>query len=103
MTDARELAFALVAGTMLGTIFFGGLWWTVRRAVSAHRVALWFFGSMLLRTGIVLVGFYFVCGSDWQRWLASLLGFTVARLVVTRLTRSAERAPPAAPEARHAP
>lgn len=82
-----SLLVPLLLGAVLGAVFFGGLWWTVQRAVSARRVALWFFGSLLLRTLIVLTGFYLLCGDDWQRWLASLLGFVVARLVITRLTR----------------
>jgi F1F0 ATPase subunit 2 len=103
MNEALGLAFALAAGAVLGAIFFGGLWWTVRRAVSSRWVALWFFASLLLRTGVVLLGFYLVCGSHWQRWLAAVLGFTAARLVVTRLTRSAEHPGPSVAEAGHAP
>jgi F1F0 ATPase subunit 2 len=49
-----------VAGVLLGAIFFGGLWWTVRKGVSSKRPALCFFGSLLLRTSIALAGFYFV-------------------------------------------
>ncbi len=99
MNDWLAPALALIAGIVLGIIFFGGLWWTVRRGLSAQRVALWFFGSLLLRTGIVLGGFYLVCGNDWRRWLAALLGFSIARLVVTLFTR---RRPPLA-EVHHAP
>ena len=62
MNEPLSLASALVAGVLLGAIFFGGLWWTVRRGVSSKRVALWFLGSMLLRTCIALLGFYFVAG-----------------------------------------
>jgi F1F0 ATPase subunit 2 len=87
MTFDLRLLVPLLVGMVLGAIFFGGLWWTVQRAVSARWVALWFFASLLLRTGIVLGGFYLACGDDWQRWLAALLGFVMARIVVTRLTR----------------
>src|ERR1035438_6381230 len=31
MTDALRLVLALVTGLLLGAIFFGGLWWTVRK------------------------------------------------------------------------
>ena len=86
MPDPR-LVVPLLVGVLLGAVFFGGLWWTVQRAVSARWVALWFFASLLLRTGIVLGGFYLSCGDDWQRWLAALFGFVVARVVVTRVTR----------------
>jgi len=86
MIEAKLLV-PLLAGVALGVIFFGGLWWTVRRAISARWVALWFFASLVLRTVIVLGGFYLACGDDWRRWLAALLGFSVARLIITRLTR----------------
>ena len=87
MNEILTLVLALAAGVLLGAIFFGGLWWTVRKGVSSERPALWFFGSLLLRMSIVLAGFYFVGRDDWQRLLLCLLGFVMARLVVTWLTR----------------
>lgn len=103
MNEPLSLASALVAGVLLGGFFFGGLWWTVRKAVSSRQPALWFLGSMLLRTGIVLSGFYFVSEGDWKRLLASLLGFIIARLVVTRLIRVAQQPDQLARKAGHAP
>jgi F1F0 ATPase subunit 2 len=97
MNDLVALAAALTAGLTLGVIFFAGLWWTVIRGVSSSRPALWFICSKLLRMAIVLGGFYLVGGDRWERWLACLLGFGLARVVVWRLTR------PPAPEARYAP
>ena len=60
MNETLTLVLALVTGVLLGAIFFGGLWWTVRKGVSSERPALWFLGSLLLRTSITLTGFYFV-------------------------------------------
>ena len=88
MNEVLLLALSLSAGMLLGTIFFGGLWWTVRKGVSSEQPAFWFFGSLLLRMSIVLAGFYFVSGGHWERLLLCLVGFVIARLVVTRLTRS---------------
>ena len=88
MNDTLTWALAGLAGGLLGAIFFGGLWWTVRQGVSSSRPALWFLGSGLLRTSIVLAGFYFVSGSQWKRLVACLVGFIIARVVVTWLTRS---------------
>jgi F1F0 ATPase subunit 2 len=102
MNETLSLMLALVMGGVLGAIFFGGLWWTVRKVVSSKWAALWLPGSMLLRTGIALAGFYFVAGSHWERLLACLVGFVIARLVVTRLTRSAEKPTYMAQEAGHA-
>jgi F1F0 ATPase subunit 2 len=88
MNETLTLVLAWAAGAMLGAIFFGGLWWTVRRGVSSQRPLLWFGGSLLLRTSIVLTGFYFISGSHWERLLLCLLGFFMAQLVVTRLPGS---------------
>ncbi|BAN34539.1 F1/F0 ATPase, Methanosarcina type subunit 2 [Sulfuricella denitrificans skB26] len=103
MNEPLNLMFALGAGIFLGAFFFGGLWWTVQHGVSSRRPALWFIGSMLLRTFVVLLGFYFISGENWQRLLAALLGFVIARLIVTRLTRVATQSCQLAQEASHAP
>jgi len=88
MNNLSGLFLSLLAGGALGTFFFGGLWWTVRKGLTSNHPALWFFGSTLLRTGLVVVGFYFVSSGDWRKLLACLLGFFIARVVVTRLTRT---------------
>lgn len=88
MGETLTQALAWLAGVGLGAVFFGGLWWTVRKGVASPRPALWFFGSSLTRTGIALAGFYLVGGGHWERLLACLLGFVMARLFVTWLTRS---------------
>src|SRR5271155_2168319 len=85
--DMLTLTLAWAAGTGLGAVFFGGLWWTIRKGVSSRQPALWFFGSLLLRMGIALAGFYVVSGAHWERLAACLLGFVTARLGVTWLTR----------------
>jgi F1F0 ATPase subunit 2 len=105
MNEALSLAACLLAGIVLGAFFFGGLWWTVRKGVSSKRPALWFFGSMLLRMAIVVLGFYFILGDDWKRLLAGLLGFVIARIIVMRLIRAATQpnSNPFAQDASHAP
>lgn len=90
MNEPLTLILAWLAGGVLGAIFFGGLWWTVRKGVSSPNPALWFLGSMLLRMGIALAGFYFVSGGQWKRLVACLLGFIMARLGVMWLTRASK-------------
>jgi F1F0 ATPase subunit 2 len=86
-------ALVLAAGIGLGTIFFGGLWWTVRKGAVSENPALWFLGSLVLRMGITLPGFYFVSDGHWERLLLCLFGFLMARVAVTSLTRPSERDP----------
>lgn len=101
MGEHLTMALAGLWGGVLGALFFGGLWWTVRKGVSSRRPALWFLGSMLARTSTVLLGFYFVSGGHWERLLLCLLGFMSARLIVTRLCRGSGRN--LLEDARHAP
>ena len=90
MNDLLQQVMVLLAGMLLGTLFFGGLWWTVQNGLSARQPALWFGMSMLLRTSIVLAGFYVVSGAEWKRLLLCLFGFIVARFIVTRRVKSWE-------------
>jgi len=103
MSEILNLVPALVAGVLLGAMFFGGLWWTIRKGVASTRPALWFVGSLLLRMSMTLVGFYVVSDGHWERLLVCLAGFTMARPIVTRLTRSDEMPARVAQEGGHAP
>ena len=88
MNETHLLLLAAVSGGLIGMFFFGGLWWTVHKGMTSRRAALWFTGSLILRVGVALTGFYFIGRNDWQRLLACLFGFVVARAVVMRLTGS---------------
>ena len=79
--------YALGVGVTLGVFYFIGLWWTVRRIVSSEHVAFLLLGSMFFRIFVVMLSFYLLLGKDWQAILLALLGFTMLRLVVIRLTR----------------
>lgn len=87
----NELLPAAITGVILGLLFFGGLYWTVRMALGAKLPALWFLLSLMLRTGIVLSGFYLVSAGDFRRLLAALAGFIAARIIVSRLTKPGAR------------
>ncbi len=104
MNDTLTSVLACVAGAALGAIFFGSLWWTVRQGLLSKQPALWFCGSLLLRMSLALGGFYLISGRHWERLLLCLLGFVMARLLVTWLTRpSGENHIRPAREASHAP
>ena len=39
MNETGSLVLALLTGVLLGAMFFGGLWWTVRKGAASRRVA----------------------------------------------------------------
>jgi len=89
MTDALTSVWTGLAGMLIGAAFFGGLWWTVRRALGAKHAGLWFLGSRLARATFALFGFFFVADHHPERLLPCLIGFSLGALMVTILTRHA--------------
>ena len=87
MSETLTILGAFLAGGALGILFFGGLWWTIRTGLASPQPALWFSGSFLVRTAVVLLGFFFVAQGDWRRIAGCVAGFLGARLFVVRLTR----------------
>jgi F1F0 ATPase subunit 2 len=87
MPEAWVSLTAVLAGAALGSVYFGGLWWTARRLGSFHRPVRGILASALLRMGFALGGFYMVADGHWLRLLLCLVGFTMARAVVTWRTR----------------
>ncbi len=93
-----------LAGAALGLMFFGGLWWTTRRAATFRHPGLYLLCSAVLRMGLTLLGFYLAGGGRWERWLLCLAGFLLARGAVTwRFGRAHRGVWRAQPGARHAP
>ncbi len=93
MNEILNLVLSLIAGFLLGVVFFGGLWWTVQKGLSSGKPAFWFLGSLLTRISIVIAGFYFVSDGHWERLLICLFGFFVMRHIIVRLTRLPEEDP----------
>ncbi len=88
MNETLLMILASVAGIALGIIFFGGLWFTVKKLITAKIPALWMLGSFIVRVGIVLLGFYFIGAGNWQRLISSLIGFIAARFIVIYFTKA---------------
>lgn len=83
MAELLQMIGVLLAGIALGAIYFAGLWWTVRKGLSAQQPAVWFGISFLVRNAFVLAGFYWLAGAEWQRLLLCLAGFIIARYMVS--------------------
>ncbi|WP_295580256.1 ATP synthase subunit I [uncultured Lamprocystis sp.] len=102
MHEPLALGLAAAAGLLLGAVFFGGLWWTLRKGLQSPRPVRWLVGSLVLRTSVVLTGFYLVGDGHWERLFACLIGFVAARWLVTRRAGPPVEEPSAMPETTHA-
>ena len=83
MTTLLLLVASCAAGMLLGVIFFWGLWTTLKRLSRGRSTAVLLLGSLLLRFGFVLGGFYLLARyAGWEHVLAAALGFTLSRILV---------------------
>ena len=89
MSDIGAIIGALAIGMFLGALFFGGLWWTVHRGLTAANPALWFGVSALARMALMVSGLYYMARAGWPSLVAGLCGLLIARVAATRLTRVA--------------
>lgn len=87
MNNILTTAWVFATGILLGMVFFGGLWITVKKMVHAKRPALWLLASFFIRAGIALAGFYFTGADNWQRLLVCLAGFITARFLILYFTK----------------
>jgi F1F0 ATPase subunit 2 len=78
MNESLPLVLAGVQGLLLGTLYFSGLWWTVRRAATSAHPARLFLGSLLIRAGAAVAAFYMVGRGHWERMAICLVAFIVA-------------------------
>lgn len=86
-----EILPSVLGGTVIGALFFGGLWLTVRRIPRSRHPALLMFSSLILRLALAGAGFYWVMDGSAVRLLSALAGFLAVRWVLTgRLARLAE-------------
>ena len=81
MISWTSLTLAAFLGVCLGIFYFGSLWVTLRQLPTTLRPTQLFVGSYLGRLTIAGVGFYLLADGSWQRSVAGLLGFIVARTI----------------------
>jgi F1F0 ATPase subunit 2 len=93
-----EFIMALLAGVALGALFYGGLLYTVRRFPTWKypRNALFF--SFLLRSTLILGGFYLIV--QWQPMglFLALVSFFLTRIYYTRVQAKTLSAHPLHPK-----
>jgi len=85
--SVSHLVLSFAAGGGIGSFYFGGLLWTVRRLAASEHPARLTLLSFLVRTGLSLGAFYLVMGGHWERLIAALLGVMAVRFVIVRKVR----------------
>lgn len=84
MASLPQLLASFLLGSVIGFIFFGGLWLTVQRVTTARRPGLLIAGSFVVRAAVALAGFILLMDGQWSRLLAGVAGFVVARIFILR-------------------
>ncbi|HOS98086.1 MAG TPA: ATP synthase subunit I [Deltaproteobacteria bacterium] len=78
------LILAFSVGLALGVFFSLHLWRSVQRMAESAGHQLASAAGFLLRIAVVTAGFAVVMAGSWERLLAALLGFVVARELMVR-------------------
>jgi F1F0 ATPase subunit 2 len=89
------MAWAGLAGFGLGLVYFYGLWLTVRLLPKVRWPVPVLIGSFTLRTAAVLGGFFLAMDGRWERMMACLCGFILARVAL--FSRLRPEQPPGIP------
>lgn len=85
MTLVAVTILALAAGAVLGTIFYGGLWFTLRRLPGSPSPARLMITSYFWRMAVCLASFYLIArAGGWQALVICMAGFLAARTVMVR-------------------
>ena len=94
MIDVVQVVVGLLAGVLLGTVFFGGLWLTTRHISHSRRVASLVLGSFVGRSLIALAGFFLVIRfTGFTGIVSTLLSFLAMQLLFVRLATKRSSTP----------
>lgn len=91
-TSVAAVALAAAAGLLIGLLYFGVLWWTVRRMLTARYPAVLVAGSFLVRAALAAAAIVFVAGGRLLPLLATIAGFLAGRTVLIRVVGAPLRA-----------
>jgi F1F0 ATPase subunit 2 len=82
INDWIYLVKALVAGVIMGIVYFGGLWLTVQKLKKVSQPGLLALTSFIVRLVLFLFVLYFITDGYWAGIGIFLLGFFVVRTIL---------------------
>jgi F1F0 ATPase subunit 2 len=80
------LAFAAI-GALIGALYFGRLWLTIRMLPRLNHPMLWLLAGTFARLALVLAAFLLVSEGEWARLAACLAGLVATWLYLRRKAR----------------
>lgn len=78
------MLLAALIGFVAGLAYYVGLWWTIRKVVTARQPKMLLTASFLVRVTLLMLVFILVMQDDWLRLVFCLMGFVLARFVTVR-------------------
>jgi F1F0 ATPase subunit 2 len=82
--NSAQLLLSFLTGVIVGGLYFGGLWYTVRRLPTTRHPALLAVGSFTLRLALLLAAIYFLTTTHWSSVFSALAGILLARTLLIR-------------------
>ena len=98
MSTVITVAVGLVAGFVLGLVFFGGLWWTTQHLAAASQPGILVSVSLLVRVAVLAAGLFLLAQVGNAALLAAVLGLLATRIGLTRLAMNGRLPQPATGE-----
>ncbi|MCA8999533.1 MAG: ATP synthase subunit I [Planctomycetaceae bacterium] len=71
-----------ILGAVLGLMYFGGLWWTVKRLPHRQHPYVLLVASFMIRITMLLLAFWLMVQISWQALAMAMIGFLSARQVL---------------------
>ncbi len=82
MSEIAPAVGLFVLGLALAVVYFGGLWWTVRRLDAARRPGLLLSVSTILRLALVIGVLAMLVTDHWRDFFICLAGFLIGRALL---------------------
>ena len=83
-TDIVMYCVALFWGILLSVFYFGGLYKTLKMAAGSKKIKSILLLSFLIRTVLVLAGFWLILKYGLYPFILSFVAFVITRFVITR-------------------
>jgi len=84
MVSAATLFVPFTLGSLIGLLYFSGLWQTVQRLPDARTPLRILLFSYIGRMTMTLGGFYVIMDGAWERLAAAMTGFLILRAFLVR-------------------